>query len=184
MVGSWEDAEDIVQDTFTKWLTLDQQKIQNTKAYLVKSVTHNCINHLNAFKKRNIRYLSTFKAGELIEKYKELDFAKFDLESEVAAALAMIHKKLEPLEKGIYLLREIFNVDYEDLQELFGKKKENCRQLFCRAKEKLKQETSKSKTEVSQPFRLLEHFRNACTLGHLSDFMHQLVQEARQDIHQ
>ena len=74
MVGSWEDAQDIVQDTFVKWLTLDQEKVQNPRAYLIRTVTNNCINHLNSFKKKKGEYLSQIKNSELLEKYREFEF--------------------------------------------------------------------------------------------------------------
>ena len=47
LVRSRADADDIVQETFLKWLSIDSDKIQNTKAYLIKAVTNNCLNHLN-----------------------------------------------------------------------------------------------------------------------------------------
>src|SRR5690606_10607667 len=46
LVRCKQDAEDIVQETFIKWLTIDHEKVQNTKAYLVRAVTNNCLNHL------------------------------------------------------------------------------------------------------------------------------------------
>jgi RNA polymerase sigma-70 factor (ECF subfamily) len=181
MVGSWEDAQDIVQDTFVKWLTVDQEKIQNTKAYLIRTVTNQCINHLNSFKTKKSEYLSQIKNSELLEKYREFEFPRFDLENELSEALAILHKKLEPVEKGIYLLREVFDFDYEELQKIFGKKKENCRQLFVRAKEKLTQETKKSKTQAVQPFQLLDTFKKACSSGYFSDFIYQLTHEEGSD---
>ena len=47
------DAEDIVQETFLKWLTIDSEKIQNTKAYLIRAVTNNCLSHINSLRKKN-----------------------------------------------------------------------------------------------------------------------------------
>lgn len=178
MVGSWQDAEDIVQDTFVKWLTIDHEKIENTKAYLIRTVTNNCINHLNSFRKKKSEYFSNLKNSELLEKYRDFEFPRFDLENELSEALALIHKKLEPIERGIYLLREVFDFEYEDLQEIFGKKKENCRQLFARAKEKLQQENKqKASTPTQQPLQLLENFKKACNFGQLSEFVSQLSQE-------
>lgn len=178
MVGSLQDAEDIVQDTFVKWLTIDHEKIENTKAYLIRTVTNNCINHLNSFRKKKSEYFSQLKQSELMEKYREFELPKFDLENELSEALAQIHKKLEPLEKGIYLLREVFDFEYEDLQEIFGKKKENCRQLFSRAKEKLHQENrTKKPAAESQPLQLLEGFKKACNFGQLSEFVNQISLE-------
>lgn len=177
MVKSFEDAEDIVQDTFVKWLTIDQEKIENTKAYLIRTVTNNCINHLNSFKKKKNEYISNLKTPEFLEKYREFDFPRFDLENELSEALTIIQKKLEPVEKGIFLLREVFDVDYEELQQIFGKKKENCRQLFLRAKEKLNKENRRSKGKNISHTQLLESFKKACSLGHLSDFILQLTHE-------
>ncbi|MDN5203652.1 sigma-70 family RNA polymerase sigma factor [Fulvivirgaceae bacterium BMA10] len=177
MVGSLEDAQDIVQDTFLKWLTIDQEKIKNTKSYLIKTVTNKCINHLNALKNKKNDFLDTLNPGSLFEKYKESDFAKFDLENEISEALVTLHKKLEPLEKAIFILREVFNFDYEDLQDIFDKKKENCRQLLCRAKDKLSQESKKVKIEFNDHTHFLEGFIGACTSGKLSDFVSSLVNE-------
>ena len=177
MVGSWEDAQDIVQDTFEKWLTIDQEKIQNTKAYLIRTVTNNCINHLNSFKKKKGEYLSQLKNLEILEKYREFEFPRFDLENELSEALAVIHKKLEPVEKGIYLLREVFDFDYEELQKIFGKKKDNCRQLFFRAKEKLMQDNQQTTAQKDQYFQFFDSFKKACSFGNFTDFIAQLTQD-------
>lgn len=177
MLGSLADAEDIVQDTFLKWLTIDQEKINNTKAYLIKAVTNNCINHLNALKQKKNEYLENLNPGELLGKFKENDFTRFDLENELAAALEVIHKKLAPMEKAIFLLREVFDYEYDELQVIFDKKKENCRQLFCRANEKLNQETKKFKLNMASRTRFLESFKSACAKGNLSEFINDLSQE-------
>ncbi len=134
------DAEDIVQDTFYKYLTIDTSNIENTKAYLIKSVTNNCLNHLNSLKERKKDYLENIKLPEIFEK---VDFSHLDIKQEVSSALAVLHKKLGPLERGLFLLREGFDFEYDELQEIFNKKKDHCRQLVCRAKEKLSKETDR-----------------------------------------
>ena len=103
------DAEDIVQDTFLKWLSIDQEKIQNTKAYLIKAVTNSCINHINTLKRRKDEYLENLNPSDLLEKYKEWDFAKFDIENEISEALAILNKKLEPIGRYLILTMKIFN---------------------------------------------------------------------------
>jgi len=177
IVGSMADAEDIVQDTFLKWLSIDQKKIENTKSYLIKAVTNSSINHLNAIKRKKNELLDSINHSELMEKYRESDFAKFDFENEIAEALAIMHKKLEPMEKSIYILREIFDLEYEYLQEIFDKKKDNLRQLFSRAKSKLKQESSKFKDfEVKKP-AFLESFKAACNKGQIEQFVEELKKD-------
>ncbi|MFT7233847.1 MAG: hypothetical protein ACI8TA_003074, partial [Cyclobacteriaceae bacterium] len=66
-----------------------------------------------------------------------------DVKQEMASALQVLHKKLGPIERGLFLLREGFDFEYDELQEIFNKKKDHCRQLVCRAKEKLSKEADK-----------------------------------------
>lgn len=174
IVGSIHDAEDIVQETFLKWLTLEKEKINNTKAYLVRAVTNNCLNHLASLKQRKNEYLENVKPAEMIDWHFIAEVKKIDLDHEVSHALNILHKKLEPLEKAIFLLREVFNFEYEELQHLFDKKKENCRQLFCRAKEKLNNESVKIKIQVPNPTSFFQSFKKASDLGQISDFIQHL----------
>lgn len=182
MLGSMADAEDIVQDTFLKWLNTDQKKIQNTKSYLVKAVTNNCINHINALKRKKNEFLDSISPSLLIEKYRESDISKFDLENEIAVALGELHRKLEPLEKSIYILREIFDIEYEHLQEIFDKKKDNLRQLFSRAKDKLNQESKKLKSIDVKSTQFLDSFKSACNKGHIEQFVQHLKSDLANNI--
>ncbi|MBE63349.1 MAG: RNA polymerase subunit sigma, partial [Flammeovirgaceae bacterium] len=88
------DAEDMVQDAFLRYLSVDQQKIVNAKAYLIKSVTNNCLNHLNSLKEKKKDYLESVKLPDLFEK---IDFSHLDLKQELNSALNVLHKKLGPL---------------------------------------------------------------------------------------
>lgn len=173
MVGSIADAEDIVQDTFLKWLTVNTEKIENTKAYLIRAVTNNCLNHLNTLKRKKDECLHNLNPSDLIDWYKEKEFFNFDMENEISAALNVLHKKLEPVEKGIFILRELFDFDYEELQHIFDKKKDNCRQLFSRAKEKLATETNKIKTDISAS-QFVDSFKKACNFGSPADIIKDL----------
>ena len=172
------DAEDIVQDTFLKWLGVEQEKIKNTKAYLIKAVTNNCLNHLTTLRKKKEEYLETLNLPDFILKIKESDLAHLDIEAELSKALSIIHQKLEPLERAVYLLKEVFDFDYEALQTLLNRKQDHCRQLLCRAKKKLNDEASKINWEVPTPTQLMESFRKASIFGNPSD----LVSELRRDI--
>ncbi len=172
------DAEDIVQDTFLKWLSAEKTHIQNTKAYLIKSVTNNALTHLASLKTKKEECLDSFHIPEIFLKLKESDFAHLDLEAELSKALAIVHHKLEPLEKAVYLLKEALGFEYEDLQKLFDKKQEHCRQLFSRAKKKIEEGTSKFSIELSRTPSMLDSFKKACTLGNASD----LIMELKNDI--
>ncbi|HYC86218.1 MAG TPA: sigma-70 family RNA polymerase sigma factor [Chryseosolibacter sp.] len=173
------DAEDVVQETFIKWLNAEHEKIQNTKAYLIRAVTNNCINHLNALKRKKEQYLENLQWPEFIEKLKDTDFSTLDFEAEVAKALHLVQEKLEPLERAVYLLKEVFDFDYQALQQLLNKKQDHCRQLLCRAKKKMNDERDNF-TAAIEPRKtaLVEAFKRACDFGQASE----LVNHLRQDV--
>ncbi|HRI78622.1 MAG TPA: sigma-70 family RNA polymerase sigma factor [Cyclobacteriaceae bacterium] len=172
------DAEDIVQETFLKWLSIiDKEKIRNTKAYLIQSVRNNCLNHLNSLKKKKEEYLDSIKVGEMVHKFKESNFAHLDIETDLAKAFKVLLAKLEPLERAVYVLKEAFDFDYDALQLALDKKKDHCRQLLCRAKKKLGEETSKLHFDLPDTSKLLESFNKACTMENVSDFIQDLKKD-------
>ncbi|MBX2941342.1 MAG: sigma-70 family RNA polymerase sigma factor [Cyclobacteriaceae bacterium] len=175
MVKSKADAEDIVQDTFLKWLSIEKEKINNTQAYLIKSVTNNCINHLQALKRKKLEYLDQINLPELLTKFRELDMSQIDLNANIQTALKVIHNKLEPLERAVFVLREVFNFDYEALQEVLEKKKDHCRQLFSRAKKKLAQESLKMNVDWPAKPLWVENFTKACEMGFSNDLIKSLT---------
>lgn len=168
------DAEDIVQETFLKWLTLGPQKIENTKAYLIKAVRNNCLNHLTTLRKKKEELFSNNNFAEILGKFKETSLGHLDFDAEMGKALKVLQSKLEPLERAVYLLKEVFDFDYESLQETLDKKKDHCRQLLCRAKKKLEDGTSKINFELPDASALMESFRKACHLGNASDLINEL----------
>lgn len=177
LVGSVQDAEDIIQETFLSWLSVDQSKIENTKAYLTRTVVNKCLNHLKWLNQRKNECIDSIKhidfKSELFEK---VDFSHLDLGHEISVALATLQDKLKPLEKAVFLLREVFDYDYEELQIIVNQRKDNCRQLFHRAKEKLSSESSNMSVSFSQHHKeLLEKFKNACTVGHISGLVDHLL---------
>lgn len=168
------DAEDVVQDTLLKWLTIDQSKIENTKAYLIKAVTNNCLNHLNALKRKKEEYWDTIQLSELIVKFKDSDFAHFDFEKELAAAFKVVQAKLEPLERAAFLLKEVFDFDYPSIQQVLDKKADHCRQLISRAKKKMGEETDKIKLDMANTSQLFDSFKKACTVDNANEFIQHL----------
>jgi len=177
------DAEDIVQDTFVKWLSIDQAKIENTKAYLIKAVTNNSLKHLNALKKKKEEYWDSIQLSEILTRFKESDFAYIDFEKELSAAFKVIQAKLEPLERAAYLLKEVFDFDYESIQKVLDKKADHCRQLLSRARKKLEDERGKINIELPDTSHLFESFKNACNLNNVADFVQHLKSDIAGALH-
>jgi RNA polymerase sigma factor (sigma-70 family) len=165
------DAEDIVQETFLKWLTIDTQKIKNTKAYLIQAVRNNCINHLSTIKRKKEECLESINVTEFIHRLKENNFAHLDLEADLQRAMKLIHAKLEPIERAAYILKEVFDFDYEALQKVVDKKKDHCRQLVHRAKKKLSEQTANIHFDLPDAAQLFASFKNACDLGNAEELI-------------
>ncbi len=174
MLGSIADAEDLVHDTFLKWLTIDTSKIRNTKAFLVRMLTNNCLNFLQGSGKRLTENGLEEVELEATVALDDQGLMTHEKEGQLAAAWRVMARKLEPPEKAIYVLREIFNLEYEDLQDIVGKSKDNCRQIFSRAKTKLNNaEMPKIHLDLSS-VKLPKPFIHACHLGQLSDLINEL----------
>lgn len=174
LVRCKQDAEDIVQETFARWLTIDTQAIENTKAYLIRAVTNNCLNHLNSLKKKKEQYIDSINLAEAITRFKETNLAHLDLDANLAAAFKIMHTKLEPLERAVFVLKEVFDFDYDELQKALDKKKDHCRQLFCRAKKKLEDETSRIHFELPDTSKMMKNFREACDLNNAAEYIQHL----------
>ena len=173
-----QDAEDIVQEVFVKWLTLEQSKIENTKAYLIKSVTNTCINHLNSFKKKKQEYLDSIHFDEFVHRIKESNFAHLDFDFNMSQAFKTLHAKLEPLERAVFLMKEVFDFDYQAIQDALNKKQDHCRQLLSRAKKKLNENTSSMHFDLPNVSKMMDSFREACTMENAEKFVNELKQDA------
>jgi RNA polymerase sigma factor (sigma-70 family) len=173
-----EDAEDIVQETFARWLTVDQKNIENTKAYLIRAVTNNCLKHIELLKKKKEEYIEAIQSSELVHWFREINFNHLDLDIDLKAAFRVLQTKLQPLERAVFLLKDVFDFDYETVQKALDRNKDHCRQILCRARKKLSDETSKIHVDLPSGSALLESFRKACDINNMAG----LVAELRKEI--
>lgn len=176
MLGSMADAEDAVHDAFVKWFTIDTSKIENAKAYLVRMVTNICLNILKSRnEKKNLHIDAVHDTLEDRETEEALN--QFDFENQLNEAWKYIHRKLEPVEQAIYVLREGFNVEYEDLQLIFDRKAENCRKIVSRAKQKLDSADFRSIPKSISQMHLLDSIKNASRKGHIAQLISDFTSE-------
>jgi RNA polymerase sigma-70 factor, ECF subfamily len=128
MLGMVEEAEDIVQDVYEKWLSAEQVKVP--KAYLGRIAVNQSIDRLNELKKLRESYIGAW----LPEPYITLEP---DPSPTVEYGLLFLLERLNPVERAVFILRESFSEEYSSIAELTGLSVENCRQLLHRAHEKL-----------------------------------------------
>lgn len=128
MLGMVEEAEDIVQDVFEKWMSAGE--IREPKAYLARIAVNQSINRLNDLRKTRENYVGMW----LPEPY-------ITLEPEPVPTLEygmlFLLERLNPNERAVFILRESFSEEYQSIADITGLSAENCRQLLHRAYEKL-----------------------------------------------
>ena len=176
MVGCMKDAEDLVQDTFEKWLKVDQSRIKNVKAYLIQSLKNICINFLNSIRRSREINLSN-RLEEFRNKYVELDFRPFDFEQDLLAGLSDLLQKLTFPEFSLLILKEGFEMDYPELTEIFEKRKDHCRQLVSRAKKKIKASNIRFPLNLEKRNELSRELSLVCKNGNLQQLIHLLQKE-------
>jgi RNA polymerase sigma-70 factor (ECF subfamily) len=135
------------------------------------------LNHLETLKRKKEEFFNAHNLKEVLNQFKETNLSHLDIDAKLDSALKILHTKLEPIERAIFLLKEVFDFDYDVLQETFDKKKEHCRQLLSRAKKKLQSEKPIFNIEIPSG-KLTELFKNACRFGNSDE----LVEELKGDI--
>jgi RNA polymerase sigma-70 factor (ECF subfamily) len=101
-----------------------------------------------------------------------------DLEINLKDAFKILQAKLEPLERAVFLLKEVFDFDYDTIQQALNRKQEHCRQLLCRARKKLSESSSQLHFEMLNVSKMMNSFREACQMESVDKF----VQELKCDI--
>jgi RNA polymerase sigma-70 factor (ECF subfamily) len=128
MLGIVEDAEDIVQDAFEKWISVKEAKVP--KAYLGRMVVNQCIDRTGELKRQRESYTGTW----LPEPYITMEA---DPAPTLEYGLLFLLERLNPVERAVFILRESFSDDYSSIAEVMNLSADNCRQLLHRAHEKL-----------------------------------------------
>ncbi|MDF2068471.1 RNA polymerase sigma-70 factor [Bacillus sp. Cr_A10] len=146
MLGSIGDAEDIVQETFLKAYQMDEQEINNMKAYLCKMMTNRCLDYLKSARYKRENYVGPWNPEPLLlEKSNDLDPADVVLQAEgLSIAYLRMMEHLTPDERAVLLLREVLDFSYMEIASIIEKNEDNCRKIYSRSKHKIARIDSES----------------------------------------
>ena len=178
IVGCKKDAEDLVQDTFEKWIRLDYSSIQNAKAYLLSMLKNACLNFLTSFRKT--REISFGTPLELFKnRYEEIDLRLFDFETDLTTGVSDLLQRLTLPEFSTLLLKEGFEFDYSELSETLGKKLEHCRQLLSRAKKKRNKRAYSFPLNIERRNQIVKEITAIYNNGNIQNLVAYLQKELR-----
>lgn len=178
MLGSVSEAEDVVQEAFVRLSRMKAEKIDNPKAYLATVTTRLAIDALRSARAQRETYCGPWLPEPLVNDY-GADIAEVveTTESLTMAFLIML-EKLSPVERAVFLMREVFDYDYQEIARIVGKSEANCRQLARRARQRI--ESGKPRFTVSheEQTTLAQRFFGACQDGDLDELVAVLASNA------
>jgi len=181
ILGNIKDAEDMVQDTYVKWFERDTTHVRRPKGYLITTLKNACLNY-----SRSDHMQEELKDSLVVVEEKSellpIGWSDFDLENELARSYAMLSRKLTFSEKAVYVLREVFNLNYQEISSMLDKKAENCRKILDRAKKRLLEKKERFGIEANKQAASFDSFREACRTGKLANYISNIKEEGLEKI--
>ena len=177
MLGSATDAEDIVQEAFLRWLEVRAEEVQSPKAYLAAVVVRLCIDQLRSARVQREVYVGPWLPEPIAtNQYTELVETPILAESLSFAFLVML-ESLGPLERAVFLLREVFGYDYTEIATIVAKSETNCRQALHRAHQHLQHRRPRFDVSSEQQERITLQFLHASSSGDMQGLLNLLTDD-------
>src|ERR687892_162216 len=153
MVSSASDAEDIVQEAFLRFHRESGKgaDIESPKAWLSTVTTRLAINHVKSARVRRESYVGTWLPEPLLTDTESEGARHAETADSLSLAFLVLLERLGPVERAVFLLREVFDYGYDEIAAVVGKSEDNCRQIAVRARRQI--ETKKPRFEASRKKR-------------------------------
>ncbi|MCA4131702.1 RNA polymerase sigma-70 factor [Arthrobacter sp. M4] len=172
MLGSASDAEDVVQEAWLRWAEVDpdvRAGVRDPRAYLVRTVTRQALNRLRALSRRREDYVGEWLPEPLLT---VPDVAQdVELAESVSIAMLTVLESLTPVERAVFVLREVFDVPYEEIAEAVGKSAAAVRQIVSRARSHVAARRPRMRVDRSEQQEVVERFLTAVTTGDVQGLM-------------
>ncbi|WP_280203834.1 sigma-70 family RNA polymerase sigma factor, partial [Nocardia farcinica] len=131
MLGSAADAEDVLQETWLRWRTVDRDQVRDDRAYLVRITTRQSLNRLRTLQRRKESYVGPWLPEPLLTTPDIAEDA--ELAESLSMAMMLVLETLAPTERAVFVLREVFDFGYDEIAAAVGKTPTAVRQIAHRA---------------------------------------------------
>jgi RNA polymerase sigma factor (sigma-70 family) len=166
MLGSAADAEDVLQETWLRWAGVDLGTVRDQRAYLVRITTRQALTRLRTLGRRKESYVGPWLPEPLLT---TPDVAEdIELADSVSMAMLLVLETLMPTERAVFVLREVFDVPYEEIAEAVGKSPAAVRQIARRARDHVAARRPRGVVSATETRHALEAFQRAAETGDLS----------------
>jgi len=180
MLGSAMDAEDMVQETYLRYQTTPPETIISLKAFLTTILTRLCMDQLHLARRKREQYMGPWLPEPIITagtseltKVEE----RVDAYESISLAFLVLLEQLQPLERAVFLLREVFDYEYAEIATFLGKSEVACRQSFSRAKKHLGDHRPRFPASPDTQKQLLTGFMQAVQAGEMTPLMNLLAED-------
>jgi RNA polymerase sigma-70 factor (TIGR02957 family) len=175
MLGSAADAEDVLQETWLRWVKIDVAQVRDQRAYLVRITTRQSLNRLRTMTRRKETYVGPWLPEPLVT---APDVAEdVELAESLSLALMLVLETLSPTERAVFVLREAFDVSYDEIAAAVDKTPAAVRQIAHRARVHVDARRPREVVSASETRAALEAFRHAVEVGDLQVLLDLLAPE-------
>jgi RNA polymerase sigma-70 factor (ECF subfamily) len=179
LLGSAEEAEDVVQETFLRWYAADVDQIEVPEAWLTKVLTNLCVNRLTSARARHETYVGTWLPEPLLEGDPMLGPADTVEQREaVSYAMLTVLEWLSPNERAVYVLREAFDYPHREIAEILKITEAASQQIYHRAKTHVAGAKARHDIDKAAARRIVEEFLAAAASGHPDELVRLLTKDA------
>jgi RNA polymerase sigma-70 factor, ECF subfamily len=163
MLGSAADADDVVQETWLRWAEADRADVRDPRAYLVRIVTRQALNRMRTLSRRREDYVGEWLPEPLLT---SPDVAEdVELAESVSIAMLTVLETLQPTERAVLVLHEVFDVPYDEIAEAVGKSSAAVRQIAHRARGHVAARRPRMAVSRTEQQQVVDRFLAAVTAG-------------------
>ncbi|GAA2434953.1 RNA polymerase sigma-70 factor [Streptomyces mauvecolor] len=169
MLGSAADAEDVLQESYLRWSAVDRAEVEHPRAYLVRIVTRQSLNHLRAVKARREEYVGTW----LPEPIRTGPAVSEDaiLAESVSMALMLVLETLNPTERAVFVLHDVFGYSHGEIAASVGKTEVTVRQIAHRARQHVHARRRRFEPDSEATREIVQRFLLATSTGEIQALM-------------
>ncbi|WP_341870691.1 RNA polymerase sigma-70 factor [Streptomyces aquilus] len=169
MLGSAADAEDVLQETWLRWADVDHATVREPRAYLVRTTTRQALTRLRTLRRRKETYVGPWLPEPLLT---APDVAEdVELADSVSMAMLLVLETLTPTERAVFVLREVFDLGYDEIAEAVGKTPAAVRQIAHRARTHVAARRPREIVSQAETRGVLDAFRGAVDTGDLQGLL-------------
>lgn len=178
MLGRIAPAEDAVQEAFLRWQKQDNDEIHSPQAFLSAIVSRICLDEIKSVRNQREQYIGPSLPEPFLTAKNETPEEKVELAESLSMAILFVLDELNPIQRAVFILREVFDYDYASVARIIEKSESHCRKIAQRARESVQDKKPRFDKNRTEQQELVATFIKAMQNGELAEIESLLAKEA------